>query len=274
MKALSENKQSQYHELPLVASTSLDWVLGEGVATTTLQKRRMAIRSELGLGDEDLQWMRKQSMGGLGSFQLVPSSVLLCLQTDQRWHNRVFLNTLSQSLTAHGLPKLMRSATFLALTEMMIKAVKALVKGGEQPKNIGRSVNHVIRELSLRTPMLRAAAVDYSNIMIKVASVVPQLDRYTGHVVRLEGPDALILVDRPEGKDLRWIATELLETFGLDEADAPFVMLEQHWSPDVRTSYLQPAIVDSDYSDEELADVEQQVRAQEKPMRDAVVPVY
>ena len=113
-KAQAKKAVNQYFELPLVASTSLDWFLTKEAADTTLQKRRGAIRAALGLTTAEIAWMRKASLGRKGSFQLEPSSVLMCLQTEMRWPKASYLNTLSESFSVHGLqtyePLLHRSA--------------------------------------------------------------------------------------------------------------------------------------------------------------------
>lgn len=275
-KVQAAKAASQYFELPLVASTSLDWFLGKEAADTTLQKRRGAIRSALGLTAADVAWMRKASLGRKGSFQLEPSLVLMCLQTEMRWPKAPYLNTLSESFSVHGLPQLVRSSTFMALAEMIVKTVEAVVAAQSATPDValGRTVNHAIRQMSASNLVLRRAAHSYSQIMCAVAEALPELDRFPGHVVRVEGPESLILVETPEGEDLRWVDSDYLTTFGLDEADAPFVLMDQHWSPDVRTSYFQPAIVESGVSSDELAEIEKDVRQHERPMREANVPSY
>ena len=267
---------NQYFELPLVASTSLDWFLGKEAADTTLQKRRGAIRSALGLAAKDVAWMRKASLGRKGSFQLEPSLVLMCLQTEMRWPKASYLNALSETFSVYGLPQLVRSSTFMALAEMIVKTVETVVTAQSAVPGVtlGRTVNHVIRQMSATNPVLRRAAQSYSEIMREVAEALPEVDRLPGHVVRVEGPESLILVETPEGDDLRWVDSDFLTTFGLDEADAPFVLMDQHWSPDVRTSYFQPAIVDSGVSSDQLAQIEDDVREYERPMREANVPNY
>ncbi len=268
--------QTDYYELPIAASTSLDGFFAEEAGTTTLQKRRSAIRSELGLMGPDFGWMDRHSLGGLGSFQLVPSSVLLCLQADMAWHSKVSLNALTQSITAHGLPTLMASSTLIALTEMIVKAARAIL--AQQPRgttqSVSRTVNNAIRAVTLGTPPLRAFARDYSLLMCEVARELPQVDRYSGNVVRIEGTQALIDIHTPKGRELRWILTSSLEALGLDETDAPFILVEQRWSPDRRASYFQPAVVESALTDEAVDEIEREVRARETPARDAVVPVY
>ena len=270
------NLQADYYELPIAASTSLDGFFEAEAGTTTLQKRRVAIRSDLGLVGPDFGWMDRRSLGGQGSFQLVPSSVLLCLQADMAWRSKGFLNSLTQTITAHGLPMLMGSSTMIALTEMIVKAARAILT--EQPRDpnqsVSRAVNHAIRAVTLGTPPLRAFARDYSRLMSEVTKELVQVDRYTGNVVRIEDSQALIEIHTPECRELRWIPTSALETFGLDETDAPFVLIEQRWSPDRRASYFQPAVVESTLTDKEAEQIEREVRAHETPARDAVVPVY
>ena len=220
--------------------------------------------------------MRKASLGRKGSFQLEPSSVLMCLQTEMRWPKASYLNTLSESFSVHGLPELVRSSTFIALAEMIVKTVEAVVTAQSAVPGValGRTVNHAIRQMSVSNMVLRRAVHSYSQIMCEVAEALPEIDRFPGHVVRVEGRESLILVETPEGEDLRWVDSDYLTTFGLDEADAPFVLMDQHWSPDVRTSYFQPAIVGSDVSEDQLAEIEKDIREHERPMRDANVPSY
>ena len=78
----------------------------------------------------------------------------------------------------------------------------------------------------------------------------------------------------PEGKELRWVAAPWLERLGLNEEGDPFVLFEQHWSPERRVSYFQPAVLEGGLSEEECSAIEQRQRAVAQPLEEFKARVY
>ena len=263
------------HELPFTASTSLDPLLKVEASVATLQRRRGEIRRVLGMDRAEFDCMVRVSLGRLGSFGIVPTLVLLCLQAVSGWGKRRTLRTMKELLTGRVIPQSVGSPR-ADLIQLMVQEVreKVLERTEGSAQSIACLVNHAIRDVTLANPEFWATAVDYSIAMYKFAKEVPSLNRLIGEVIRVEGPDALIMVNRLEGRELRWVDATVMEMNGLDEPGAPFVLFEQHWSHDRRSSYFQPAVTDKELTEVERSEIEQHVRRYEVPLRDLNVAVY
>ena len=98
---LAKHTQIQYEhfELPIVASTSMDWFLSKERGTKALQARRGEIRRMLGL-KEPSPMFAKHSLGRYGTYQLESSSVLMCLLTDVRWRGE-YANEFGKTFAAN-----------------------------------------------------------------------------------------------------------------------------------------------------------------------------
>lgn len=263
------------HELPFTASTSLDPLLKVEASVATLQRRRVEIRRVLGMDRADFGWMAPVSLGRLGSFGIVPTLVLLCLQAVSGWGKGQTLRTMEKPLTVRVIPQFVGSPR-ANLNQLMVREVreKVLERIQGSGQSIACLVNHAIRDVTLENPEFRAAAMNYSVAMDNFVQEVPSLNRLSGEVIRVEGPEALVMVNRPEGKELRWVDATVMELNGLDEPGAPFVLFEQHWSHDRRSSYFQPAVMDEELTEAERSEIEERVRIAEVPLRDLNVAVY
>ena len=101
-------------EMPLVASTSMDWFLSKEGSGNVIQSRRKRMRDVLGLAEST--HLKRHSLGRYGTVQLEAPSVLICLLTELRWGG-AFTRSVGESFTAAGLPALVRSEPFVELTE-------------------------------------------------------------------------------------------------------------------------------------------------------------
>ena len=200
--AMEAEMRAGVYELPFVASTSLDPML-EGEATVaTLQRRRWKIRRTLGMIGEGFNWMQPVSLGfGLGSFGIVPTSLLLCLQAVSAWGGKGrVLQTLGETMSEWVVPQLTASPLD-ELNREMVQAVRGRVLEGSrgEGQSMACLVNHAIRDVAVATPAFLDAVAIYSEAMGHVAETIKDIDRLTGEVVRVEGDEALILVDRAGG---------------------------------------------------------------------------
>ena len=263
------------YELPFVASTSLDPMLEREATVATLQRRRGDIRKALGMGGEAFDWMQPVSLGGHGSFGIAPTSLLLCLQTVSAWGKGRALRTLGEWMSKWVVPQLTASPLD-ELNWELVDAVRGRVLEGsrDEGQSMACLVNHAIRDFAIETPEFLTAAAGYSETMGRLAETIEDVDRLGGEVVRIDGEEALILVDRPDGKELRRVAAPWLERFGLDEEGAPFVLFEQHWSPERRVSYFQPAVLEGGMSEEERSAMEERVREAAQPLEGFKARVY
>lgn len=265
------------YELPFVASTSLDPLLKGEATVETQQRRRGNIRRALGMIGEAFNWMQPVSLGvGVGSFGIVPTSLLLCLQAASAWGGRGrAVRTLGETMSEWVVPQLTTSPLD-ELNWEMVKAVRERVLEGSrgEGQSMAGLVNHAIRDFAVATPAFLDATAHYSEAMGHVAATIKDIDRLTGEVVRVEGDEALILVDRAEGQELRWVAAPWLERFGLDAEGDPFVLFEQHWSPERRVSYFQPAVLEGGLSEEECLAIERRERETAERLEDFKARVY
>ena len=261
-------------ELPFVASTSLDPLLQGNAAPGAMQRRRDAIRRELGMSGEAFDWMRPVPLGR-GSFGIVPTSLLLCLQTASAWGGQGrAARILRESMSEWVVPQLTASPLH-ELNREMVKAVRGrLLEASREGRSMACLVNRAIRDYANATPALLDAAAAYGEAMGRVAENIEDVERVGGEVVRFEGDEALIVVHRPEGEELRWVAAPWLERFGLDEEGAPFMLYEQSWSPTRRLSYFQPAVLEGGLSEAERAAIEARVRAAARPLEEFEARIY
>lgn len=253
-----------HYEVPLVASTSMDWFLSkERGGSKGLQASRKDIRNVLGLSRSQYL-IAKHSLGRYGTFQLEAPSVLMCLLADVRWRGS-YTNVIGKTFAEAGLPTLIQSETFVALTEMVVAAVRALVEKGGPSGGLVSTVNRTIYGLA-GVDLFREVAKEYSQIVRGVVGTLPSVVRRTGHVVWIDGRDALVAFDDAEKEEMRMVNAEYLTSFGIEDDGQALVAIDQQWSPDMSTtSYYQPAILEGGEDPTELARREKFLREHETP---------
>ena len=111
----------EHCEVPLVASTSMDWFLSREGSEKAIQSRRLHVRDVLGLAGN--VHLTRHSLGWYGSYQLEAPSVLMCLVTDIRRHG-AYTAVVGKSFAAAGLPDFVLSGPFAELIETTAEAVR------------------------------------------------------------------------------------------------------------------------------------------------------
>lgn len=254
----------EHWEVPLVASTSMDWFLSKERSEKAVQSRRHHVRNILGLTAS--AHLRRRSLGRYGTFQLDAPSVLICLLTDVRWQG-TYTRTFGDLFTAAGLPRLVRSEPFVKLAEETVHAVREQIPDSVTKTKLAVVVNRTICHLGNEKLLLQVAR-DYSGVMQQVVDALPNVERYTGHVVWIDGREALIELDvggeQPE--QTRIVDSDYLLAMGIDTDGQPIIAIDQHWSPDTsRSTYYQPAVVASEDDPHERERWERLLRSHETP---------
>jgi hypothetical protein len=254
----------EHWEVPLVASTSMDWFLSKERGMKAVQSRRLRVRNILGLAAST--HLRRHSLGRHGTFQLDAPSVLICLLTDVRWQG-TYTRTFGASFTAAGLPRLVRSEPFVKLTNETVHAVRERIADAAAEKSLAVVVNRTICRLRNEKLFLQVAR-DYSGVMQEVVDALPNVKRYTGHVVWIDGRDALVELDvgGEEEEETRTVDSNYLRAMGIDTDGQPIIAIDQHWSPDTeKSTYYQPAVVAGEDDPFELERWERLLRSHETP---------
>ena len=254
----------QHCEVPLLASTSMDWFLSKEGRKKSIQARRQHVRDVLGLAG-NLHLIR-HSLGRYGSYQLEAPSVLMCLLTDLRWQG-AYTAAVGNSFAAAGLPDFVSSEPFAELTETTAEAVRSGMAGLAVGPTLPMAVNRAICGLG-GDELFQSVAMDYSGVVRSVVDALPSVERHTGQVVWIDGRDALVSLEIGGGdeEETRMVDAGYLAGMGIDTDGQPLVVIDQQWSPDAgRISYYQPAVV---VSHEDPAEVERL----ERLLRDAETP--
>lgn len=263
-KATSIKKGYAHCEVPLVASTSMDWFLSREGSGKAIQSRRLHVRDVLGLaGNTHLQ---RHSLGRHGSFQLEAPSVLMCLLTDLRWRG-AYTHAVGDSFASAGLPAFVRSEPFVELTEATANAVRAgigdVLAGTKLPVAVNRAICGMRNE-----ELFQRVALDYSGVVLGVVAALPTVERYVGQVVWIDGRDALVSLEvgEEDEEETRIVDADYLVGMGIDTDGQPIIAIDQQWSPDAaRITYYQPAVVVSDNDPVEIERWERLLRGAETP---------
>ena len=263
-KANSIKKGYAHCEVPLVASTSMDWFLSREGSEKAIQSRRLHVRDVLGLAGNT--HLKKHSLGRHGSFQLEAPSVLMCLLTDLRWRG-AYTHAVGNSFAAAGLPAFVRSEPFVKLTETTANAVRMRIVEVVPRTKLPVAVNRAICGLR-NEDLFRSVAMDYSGVVRGVVDALPSVERYTGQVVWIDGRDALVSLEvgEEDEEETRIVDADYLAGMGIDTDGQPIVAIDQQWSPDVaRSTYYQPAVVVSQADPAEIERWERVLRSAETP---------
>lgn len=269
----SRKKRYEHCEVPLVASTSMDWFLSKEGSEKAIQSRRLHVRDMLGLAGN--VHLTRHSLGRYGSYQLEAPSVLMCLLTDLRWHG-AYTATVGNSFAAAGLPDFVSSKPFAELTETTTEAVRRDMNELAVGLTLPMAVNRTICGLG-GDEHFQSVAMDYSGVVRSVVDALPSVERFTGQVVWIDGRDALVSLEvkGENEEETRMVDADYLANMGIETDGQPLVVIDQQWSPDAgRISYYQPAVVVSHEDPSELERLERLLREAESPPprnRDKVV---
>lgn len=190
----------------------------------------------------------------------------MCLLTDLRCHS-TYTETVARSFASAGLPAFVRSEAFGDLTETVAKAVQAIVDESSVDSLLPNVVNTAIYDVA-NDKLFQSVAMNYREIVLGVVDSLPNVNRSTGQILWIDGPDALVSLEHGESgeEETRIVASDYLAGMGIDTDGQPLIAIDQQWSPDAeRISYYQPAVVVSHWEKSELALLERLLRDAELP---------
>ena len=234
-------------EMPFMATTTFDNVVSDPRERAAQQKRKR-IRDAFGLPE-----LERHSLGRIGSFSLDPTAVLLAFVARSRWNDPDVITPYQNMFRTCGLNELVRSDAYTQYITGTVERVRthcrALSKGDFGPG----VVNNIARQELYSNGTARAIANQFSSALSEFAASHPEVDRLSGSVVRVEGSEAVIVLQTPDKDELHKVDVKYLELFGLNQAEATFVLLRQKWTPDTTVGVYVPAItlVDHNGIDEE-----------------------
>jgi hypothetical protein len=246
-------------EMPIASATALDVAFASG-KKFAIQKYRKKIRDFLDPGT-------LISIGHAGTLQLTSIPALDCLATAGRWS----VNDAEQLASTYkeaGLKSLLGSREYRQSLKLIEKSIRESIHSSDTPilkSNIASIITQCIAALSITEPIVREVSALMAKISAKVDERLPQMKRFPGRLVRVEGPAALVVIDNGEREELRNVDASYLRSFGIHEKGMPFVMHQLSWSPDSTTTTYFPAL-DLESKDENLSGLETQLKNAETPL--------
>jgi len=244
-------------ELPLASATALDQAFNSKAA---MQKYRRIFRREIG---EGVQF----SLGRAGTVQLASVPVVACLATAGRW-NLGSARRLARVYKNAGLSELMKSTPYRNAMELVRTAMQRRIRNSRTLRSspqLSILVAKSLAELTLEEGLLKDVAVSMAKISTKVDEELDQIKRLPGHLVRIDGHGALVVVNTGEREELRLVDSAYLSSFGIHEQGQPFVMYQLSWSPDTTTSVYFPAL-DVEARRDIDRDLAARLKAAERPL--------
>ena len=110
-------------------------------------------------------------------------------------------------------------------------------------------------------------------ISVEVDRNLVEIRRYPGELVRIEGSQALVVIDTGDREVLRYLSADYMRSMGIKNRGDTFVQQQLQWSHCAVASIYVPA-VDLAEADEESSSLEDELSALEMslPKRRAVLP--
>ncbi len=248
-------------ELPIFATTSLDYYAKDLASPRAKQTHRHEIRRMLGLPQP-----QSHSLGSRGRYSIDFLPFFFAWMARLRWRETDSVLVLCDYIRAKGLPDLVHEDIYCLAERRVVDAVRAEAPRMPESMNIARLVNTVVHRLSKVDDALLEVARKSSEVLRDIAREHPEIERINGRVVRVEGPSTLLVLENPDQHELRLIDSKFLQRFDLVTEGDPLVLFRQRWTPDTTVEHFLPAVEDSD--------VEQSRRDKlDQLMRDAEVPI-
>lgn len=221
-------------EIPFANATGLDKALG---GLSSLQKIRSEFRDTF-----DTQMI---SGGHHGTLQLANVGLLACLAVARRW-NKNKARELVEAFTSAGIGELIDSDEYAAARAETIKAIRdqwAVISAADPIMPMAGIIVAVMTTLMMDSEPIRRVAKRMREINATVdREFGSAIRRFPGQLVRVEGKQALIVVDTGERETLRGVDAGYLAENGISEPGTPFVLHELQFSPDNCASIYIPAV--------------------------------
>lgn len=248
---------SQMIEVPFMAATTLDNVVADP-GDRAIQQNRKMIREALGLPQ-----VARHSLGHNGSFSLDPTAVLLAFVARARWTNQDIVTPYRDMFLSSGLAELVHSSAYAQYVSVTVDRVRAECRARSVGDFGPGLVNAIARQqLLFADETALEVASCFSLALRRFADTHSEVDRIPGHIVRIDGPEAIIVLETPERDELHRVEADYLERFGLNQAESAFVLHRQKWTPDTTVGMYIPAVRCTDESDIDEA----MLRSSEQPL--------
>lgn len=222
-------QEAGFREIPFLFATALDDLPGQ--KRWALQKQRKEFGALGGSGF---------SLGRRGRVQLANPPMLSCLASASA-HDLEFAKELFRAYQGAGLAELVESPSYrrtLDLTECSIR--EQAMAAGARPTMAGLASS--LGELYRINEEVREVTDHLHRIMDEVDRRFPEVENLPGRLVRVEGPEALVVVQDGGRRRLESHPASYLEALGIVETDAPFVVQQQRRRPGNRVEIFFPAI--------------------------------
>ena len=221
-------------EVPFMACTTLDQFIG--ATLRNLQNSREKIRHEMGMED-----VCRHSMGNQGSLSIDSSIVILALAADQRWPSFDLRKRFGE-IMPDGLGRIVQEDAYKDIIAVVVERVRDRISGTRSQKVRPGIVNACVYDVMQSDDRLQEIASRYSAEMKAFVGVTPQVERITGHVVRSEEDETIIVLEGPDRDELRSVPSNYFDAFGLSQEGSDFVMYRQSWTPDTKVETFVPAV--------------------------------
>ena len=230
MWSLSPCQMFNVLEIPFTSATLLDATLKARIPA--VRKYRQGLHRTL---DRGIQ----VSVGRAGTIHLNAVPVIQCTAVAARWRPTE-AKQLEEAYRGAGLGKLMASSRYGSALERAGNSLRGvgITKGADTARQISRR----IAELTMTDKVVQEVAVRMGEIFRKVVDRLGEMRRFSGRVVRYDGPRALITVNTGEREELRVADSRYLFALGLQDRGAPFLLHQFKWSPDSTMSLYIPAV--------------------------------
>ena len=221
--------------IPWTSATSLDSHLRlPQQSAAGLKKTRQALRDRLAAA-------QTISLGRRGTLSLDNAALVPCLQTASRWGTEAAFQ-LSETYQSVGMARLVGSALYRKALEIAREAIRrTAVEVGRAETAQPYFLPDLLVDLVESNELVRKVAEAMDEIHAEVASLRPEVKSYGGHLVRVEGREAIVVVDLGEREVLRAYDAGFLLSQGIEQEEDAFVLQEIRWSPETVVSAFLPA---------------------------------
>jgi hypothetical protein len=139
------------------------------------------------------------------------------------------------------LKTLLKTKEYRRLIDLVKAAVQRAIRQKDERPNVPLLLRGLIGDLIQTNREVRSVAVEMTEIAARVDQRLGEVQRFVGHVERIEEDEALVVLASAR-KELRAVARSTLAATGITQPGDVFALYEYRWSPDTVTSLYAPAV--------------------------------
>lgn len=270
----------QFFETPLVVATSFDYILSANPGQRrSLNRSRAALKAKIGLGP-DHEWMSRLHFGPGKVLTYTIAPLLLPLQASSNRASTAYRRRLLEAINETVMPTI-HQRVFDQLSSVAVGGASEQVR--KQMAHLGKSMtasvfiataNKAIRDSFVHEGACRALAQDYSAQMAAVSETVEGLDRYEGYIVRFDGDQVLLALEKGGNLQFVWEDRGLLQPFGLEQEGEAIVVYEQRYAPGQTSRVVYGGVEEVSLSEDELREEERQINERFMSLDEMSFPSY